>query len=278
MHTVAIVGAGEVGALVARGLAQRDVAREIVVIDAASTAASGKALDIQQSGPVERFATRLRGAGDLSSAAAASVIVLADAIGEGEWRGEAGLATVRRLAAANAGAALVFAGARQRDLMQLTVGELRVRRDRVAGSAPAAFESAARAFVGLEAQASPKDVSLRVLGCETEWVLAWSTASIAGEAATAALTPPQLSSVERRIRASWPPGSYALASAATEIVVEILRGGHRRTTVFAALDGEWGVRRAVAAVPARLGPGGVAMLYPPALSVREVVTLERSLA
>ena len=60
MHTVAIIGAGELGGALARTLATRDAVSRIVLVDEAGNVAAGKALDIRQTGPVESVRHRGR--------------------------------------------------------------------------------------------------------------------------------------------------------------------------------------------------------------------------
>ena len=78
MKRVAIVGAGEIGAAVARALAEREVVREVTLINQSSLVASGKALDILQSGPLEGSDTRVIGAPDLDAVVGTDVVVIAD--------------------------------------------------------------------------------------------------------------------------------------------------------------------------------------------------------
>ncbi len=73
VSTVAIIGAGPIGASIAHTLARRARVRNVRLIDAASSVAVGKALDIKQSGPVEGFDTRVSGDGNVLAAAGASV-------------------------------------------------------------------------------------------------------------------------------------------------------------------------------------------------------------
>src|SRR5262245_60345523 len=96
MQTIAILGAGELGGLIARTLAVSDVARQIVLIDKAGSVAAGKALDIFQSGPVEVFRTRLTGTSEPAQRAA-DVVVIADEHGGREHAGDAALGWLRRV-------------------------------------------------------------------------------------------------------------------------------------------------------------------------------------
>ena len=71
MIDVAILGAGELGGALAHVLARRGIVRTIQLIDPAGQVAAGKALDIMQAGPVERFSTPVAGGTDITRAAAA---------------------------------------------------------------------------------------------------------------------------------------------------------------------------------------------------------------
>ncbi len=62
MSVVAIIGAGTLGASLAHTIAVRDRIGEVRLIDTELAIATGKALDILQSAPVERFATRVTAA------------------------------------------------------------------------------------------------------------------------------------------------------------------------------------------------------------------------
>ena len=52
---VAVVGAGNVGATAAQRLAEKNLARTVVMIDVVEGVPQGKALDQWQSGPIEGF-------------------------------------------------------------------------------------------------------------------------------------------------------------------------------------------------------------------------------
>ena len=99
MATVAVFGAGDIGAACAQALASRDCARRIVLIDSAASASTGKALDIQQMGPIDGFHTRLDGTDDPSRATGCAICVVAYRFGKTavEWQGDEGLAMLARL-------------------------------------------------------------------------------------------------------------------------------------------------------------------------------------
>src|SRR6266851_8038860 len=136
MTDVAIIGAGEVGSLLALVLARRDAVAEIRLIDESGRVAAGKALDITQAAPIEQFATRVSGATDISIAAGAAVVVLADRAMGGEWQGEDALMLLKRLNQLISGAVLLGAGPACRELIERGARELHIPRARLLGSAP----------------------------------------------------------------------------------------------------------------------------------------------
>ena len=93
MTSVAVIGAGDVGGAVAQALATRDRVSRVLLVDAAANVAAGKALDIQQSGAVSGFHTRLEGTDDLTRAMGAAACVIADRHGQpsAEWIGDDGV-------------------------------------------------------------------------------------------------------------------------------------------------------------------------------------------
>jgi threonine dehydrogenase-like Zn-dependent dehydrogenase len=70
-------GAGNVGATVARSIAQRELA-DVVVVDIADTKAAGVALDLYESCPIEGSASRVIGVGtkDFAESANSDVVVI----------------------------------------------------------------------------------------------------------------------------------------------------------------------------------------------------------
>lgn len=270
MQTVAILGAGELGGAVARSLAAADVARQVVLVDKTASVASGKALDILQSGPIEGFHTRLSGSSE-PAVSGASVVILADEHGGREHTGDAAIALLRRALERSPRAVVVAAGATQLATLE-DARELAVPSSRLIGSAPLAAQSIACALTAMELDASAADVSMAVVGVPPAWVIAWADATLAGSPLTPLLTPPQTLRIEARVRARWPPGVNALAASATAVVRAIDSGSHRRLTCFVARDGAY-ERRPFAALPVTLGPGGVVEVHVPPLSARERVAL-----
>src|SRR5262245_1077482 len=130
MTAVAILGAGELGSSVAQALAARDRVSRIAIVDSNVNVAAGKALDIQQSGAVDGFHTRLSGTDDLGAVVGCAACVVADRVGQQpqEWDADSGLGTIDRVLQYSSGAPVVFAGAAHAPLMLRAVRELHASR------------------------------------------------------------------------------------------------------------------------------------------------------
>lgn len=278
MRAVAILGSSDLGGALAHLLAVRDVAREIRLIDDATSVAAGKALDISQAAPIEGFATRVTSTSDLASAGDVAVIVIADRASGGEWAGPDGLMLVRRLGQIAPRVPIVCAGAAARDLIERGVRDERIDRARLFGSAPAALVAATRAIVALAADASPADVALAVLGVPpAQIVIAWQDATIGGFAATRLLDEPARRRLDARLPHLWPLGPYALAAAAAQTVEVMLTGSPRLLCCFVAPDDGGGMRTRAAALPVRVGASGLERVVLPPLSVYERVQLDNAM-
>jgi malate dehydrogenase len=280
VSTIAILGAGDIGGALARQLAAIDLVTRIVLIDDLANIAAGKALDVAQSSPVDRYHTAMAGTADVAAVVGAAAVVIADTAAQPvtEWRDEGGLALIRRIAGLNQQAPIVCAGAVQASLIERGVNELGISRLRLFGSAPEGLRSAVMAIVALEANAAPTDVSLSVLGrAPNQIIVPWDEAAIAGRSATQVLNAAQLARLDARIARLWPPAPYTLASAATRIVRTALSRTPRIHTALVAVTRDEGVPGRSAMMPITLQPSGIATLVPPALSTRDRVRFETTM-
>lgn len=325
MAGVVILGAGELGGVLAHKLAARDRVRSVCFVDAAKGVAAAKALDIRQAGAIERFGTRVT-AGTLDAVVGAGVVVVADPAGPPERGGFETTAPARAAEATNpvgpperdgfettdaparaaevaapaappdrdegndpawawmerifrlAGSApIVCAGAAGGRLVARSVRELGICRTRVVGSAPEALIASLRAVIALEADVSPAQVAVQVVGAlPAHPVVAWSSASIGGCPLDGRLSPPALARLRRRFDRLWPPGPYALASSAARVVEAVAAGASRRTfTCFVA--GDSGGLASAPAVAVTLHRSGVGEVVVPHLSPAERVQLDNAL-
>lgn len=280
MSTVVILGAGDLGGALARHLAAGGAVSRIALVDDLGSVAAGKALDVSQAGPVDRYTTALSGGSDVSTVVGASVVVFADRAGAtpAEWSDQAGLALLKRVAGLNQVAPLLCAGAMQAGLVERGVSELGVSRMRLLGSAPEALRAAVVMAVALEAGAAPQDVSLSVVGRPPHAVIVpWEAAAIGGRLATCVLSAAQLARLDARVARLWPPGPITLAAAAARMIHTALARTGRTHMATVALTKEEGTPGRAAMLPVTLDPAGISQLVAPSLSSRDRVRLDTTL-
>ena len=278
MDRVVVVGAGELGGLVAHALARRAVAGEICLIDDKGRVAEGKALDIMQAAPVEGFSATVTGSTDVTLAGGATVVVLADQSGGPEFQGDAALALVKRVRDFSPKSLVVCAGATQRDVVERGARELHVPRARIVGSAPEALVSGVRAIVAVELRRSPRDVALTAAGVPPDNVVVpWEDASVGGFGLRRLISEPVQRKLEAAIARVWPPGPHALASAAAKVIDTMLGRSERVVTCFIAPDDAAGQRTRAAALPVRLNRSGLLEVVMPELNARDRVRLDNAM-
>jgi malate dehydrogenase len=279
VRSIVIIGAGELGGAVARQVAAADVTSRIVIVDDAGRVAEGKALDIRQSAPVDGYTTHVEGTTDESAVVGADIVIIADRFtNNAEWSDDAGVALVRRVMYIHPKAVVLCAGARQMDVIERAVREGGVSRQRLFGSAPEALRSAVISMTALEADCSPTEVSLTVVGRPpSEMIVPWGDASIGGRRATDVLSPPAISRLDARLSRLWPPGPMTLASAATRLLREAVTRGRRSVCAFVAVAREEGGHGRVGMLPVIVTPAGIASVVAPTLSTRDRVRLETAL-
>jgi malate dehydrogenase len=278
MRDVAIIGAGEMGGALAHVLARGNAVRSIRLIDEAGRVAEGKALDITQAAPIERFATDVSGSADIGVASDASIVVIADRAKGAEWQGDDAFLLLRQLHAMASGAIVVCAGASHREIVERGTRELQMARTRIFGSAPEALRAGARALVALECGASPRDVALAVLGIPpAQIVVSWEDATVSGLSVVRLLDDATRRRLNARILSLWPPGPHALAASAAQAIETMLGRSRRLSCSFVGPDDSGGRRTRAAALPVRLDERGIAEIIMPPLGIAERVALDNAM-
>jgi malate/lactate dehydrogenase len=276
MSVAAIFGAGPIGGAVAHRLAELGVVREIRWIDENVAAASGKALDIAQAGPIGRFDTRLTATSDGLAAAGARVIVFADAFSGAEWRDEAGVEQMTRLTRAGTDATFVFAGPNQTPVMEAAARTLNVPANRLVGTAASALVGAVQAITAIELDLS--SVQVAVVGRAPAFVIGWSSATAGGSFLIDRIPAHRLLAISGAMSRLWPPGPLAIGSATARIVASLVHGSrlmHQATTIVSDL---LGAKNAAVLLPLVLGHGRVLSHHLPSLSPQERTDLSNAIA
>jgi malate dehydrogenase len=249
-QTIAVIGAGELGATLARRLAAGEVFRRVLLLDTDVGKAKGKALDILQSGPVEGFDTLVEG-GALEPLGAVDAVVLADppALDPGRLPSEAAEILDRARGALGHGPLVVAGG--HPSLVELAV-ERGFARDRVIGSAPVAITSAVRRELALALDGRARDVAAIVIGRPPGQLVLPRGTALLGGLPIERLSPSAARVALARVAGRW-PGPTALAAAAVRVLRALGSADPSLLPVLVVLAGEYGHRGRALAVPARLG-------------------------
>jgi malate dehydrogenase len=255
MKAIAILGAGELGATLARLLAEAQISRRVVLVDADEGRARGKALDLLQSGPVEGYDTLVEGQSGLVASDAPDIVVVADPPELLDVSDEAARIYGRGLAPLVGPGLLIVAGAFGPAIVEAAVDK-GLPRERAAGSAPLAWASVLRRALAEELRARARDVSLTVLGLPpAHLVLPQRAATVGGvpvDVVSAVATRRALESVRRRFL-----GPVALATAAAHVLSALATRSRAQLPVFVRLNGEYGHRGVALATPVQLAVGRI---------------------
>jgi malate dehydrogenase len=272
MSTVVILGAGEHGATLARRLAGRELARRIVLVDSDEGKARGKALDILQSGPVDRFDTRVDGSSDAGLIDQPDILVVADApeLTDGPGAAE----RLAQLVAKAKPRLVVVAGARPAASVDaiLATG---FAGDRVVGSAPVAVASAIRRRLAAALDVEASAVCLALLGLPPDVIVVPHASAAAGGVPIEQLRPAALRQAVQEVGGRT-PGPVALAAAAVHVMAALISPRLSVLPVLARGDAAFGLGRATIALPRRLGGWRVGETLEVALEPYERVALENA--
>jgi malate dehydrogenase len=294
---VAILGAGNVGGTLAQRVAEADLADELVLIDIIDGLPQGKALDIQESGPILGFSTLVKGSTNLDDLQGAAIIVetaglarkpgmsRSDLLGKNAAILQAHAEAVRR----GAPNAVVLVVTNPVDVM--TDWFRRVAHlppARVFGESGTLDTARFRTFVALELGVSAEDVTGFVLGTHGDTMVPILSLTSVGGVPLAGLLPPErLRAIVERTKKGGgevvdllKTGSayYAPSAAQLELVRAVAHNDHRLLPVTAHLSGEYGLRDLYLGVPVVLGRSGVERIIEVRLQPDERAAFEQSAA
>src|ERR1035437_8562786 len=76
LNKITVVGAGNVGATAAQRIAEKELARTVVMVDVAEGIPQGKSLDQWESAPIELFDSRVIGSNGYDESAGSDIVVI----------------------------------------------------------------------------------------------------------------------------------------------------------------------------------------------------------
>ena len=297
MNRITVVGAGHVGATTAQRIAERELAREVVLVDIVEGMPQGKALDQWESAPVEGFDTRLIGAQDYGPTAGSGIYVVTAGLARKPGMSRDDLVqknaqiigAVSEQIAEHSPEAIIVMVTNPLDVMAwVAMATTGFPRERVIGMAGVLDTARFRSFIALELDVSVEDVQALVLGGHGDSMVPLvSTVSVGGIPLTELLEEERIEALVERTRKGGGEivgllgtGSayYAPSAAAVQMVESIVRDRRRVLPAAAWLEGEFGLEGLFLGVPCKIGAGGLEQILEVSLTDAEREALNASAA
>jgi malate dehydrogenase len=288
-------GAGNVGATVARSIAEKELA-DVVIIDIADQKAAGVALDIYETCPIIGSDSRVIGGGTWEAAAGSDVVVITSGKPRKPGMSRDDLVkdnfAIMQSIAPNlvqyCPDAIVVPVANPLDAMCQALFKLtKFPRERVIGMAGVLDSARMSTFIAMELNVSVENVTSFVLGGHGDTMVPLPRFStVAGIPITELLSKEKIDAISTRTAnggaeitkmvgtSAW----YAPGQAAAEMVEAILKDKKKILPCSVYLQGEYGINGLFVGVPCKLGARGVEQIIEIKLTAEEDAALKKSAA
>jgi len=292
-HKVTVVGAGNVGATAAQRIVEKQLA-DVVLVDIVEGLPQGKALDIMESAPVERFDARMTGSNSYDATAGSQIVVITAGIPRKPGMSRDDLVAtnekivaevVRKVLPGSPEAILIVVSNPLDAMCEVARRVSKLPRERVFGMAGVLDSARMRWFLADALGVSVENTHAFVLGGHGDTMVPLPRYStVAGIPVTELLPKEKLDAIVQRTRdggieivnllktSAW----YAPASAVVEMVDAIVRDKKKVLPCAVYLQGEYGMRDVYLGVPVRLGRGGAERIVEISLRDDEKAALEKS--
>ena len=271
---VTVVGAGNVGATCAQELARRDYA-DVVLVDIKEGLPQGKALDIDQAGPVLGYEPRVVGTNGYDETAGSQVVVITAGLPRQPGMSRDDLVTTNekivksvteQVVGASPDAILIVVSNPLDAMCHVAKDASGWPKERVFGMAGILDTARFSTFIAHETGMSVKDVTAMVLGGHGDQMVPVVSATTVGGIPLRQLVAEDRiqAMVERTAKgggeivnllgtSAW----YAPGAAAAQMVDSIMLDEKRVLPCTAYLEGEYGIDGLYMGVPVKLGAGGI---------------------
>jgi malate dehydrogenase len=286
-------GAGNVGATVARGVAEKQLA-DVVVIDIADQKATGVALDILEACPVYGSDARVMGTGDYAESANSDIVVITSGVPRKPGMSRDDLLNVNykimqqvtEQVVKYSPNCIIIPVSNPLDAMAQAVLKLsKFPRERVIGMAGVLDSARMRAFIAKELNVSVENVHAFVLGGHGDTMVPLPRYStVAGIPITDLMDKATIDRISARTAgggleitqlvgtSAW----YAPGASVVEMVEAILLDKKKILPCSVFLQGEYGVRDLFVGVPCKLGARGVEKIIEIKLTPDEDAAFKKS--
>jgi len=295
VNLITVVGAGNVGATTAQRVAEKELARRVVMVDVVEGIPQGKGLDQWQSAPIEGFDSRVIGSNGYDETAGSDIVIITAGIARkpGMSRDDllntnAGIVkSVSEEVARTSPNAIVIVVSNPLDVMCYVAKKVTgFPRERVLGMAGVLDTARYRAFLAEAMDVSVRDIQAMVLGGHGDTMVPLiSYTSVSGIPVTQLLDRKTLDEIVDRTRNGGAEivkhlktGSayYAPSSGAVQMAEAIVKDQKRILPCAAWLEGEYGMSGLFLGVPVKIGRGGMEKVIEVELTSKERVDLGKS--
>ena len=272
---IAVVGAGNVGATIARLVAERELGN-VVLLDVLEGVARGKALDLTEAAPVLGYHASIIGGKDYAALAQSDVVVVTAGFPRmpGMSRDdllEKNAAIIREVADGirkHAPDAIVLMVTNPLDVMCQVMQEATGKPHReVFGMAGVLDAARFAAFIAMELEISPDDISAMVLGGHGDSMVPLPRYTTVAGVPVTQLLPKEL--IEQLVQRTRNGGAeivtllqkgsafYAPAASAFKMLECVVRDKKRLLPASVYATGEYGINDVYVGLPVVIGPMGV---------------------
>jgi malate dehydrogenase len=295
VNKITVVGAGNVGATAAQRIAEKELARTVVMVDVAEGIPQGKGLDQWQSAPIEGFDSRVIGTNGYDETEMSDIVVITAGIARKPGMSRDDLLNTNAGIVKSVGEnirrsspnAIVIVVSNPLDVMCWVAKEATAfPRERVIGMAGVLDTGRYRAFLASALNVSVRDIQAMVLGGHGDTMVPLiSYTSVSGIPITQLMDKSELDAIVDRTRSGGAEivkhlktGSayYAPSSGAVQMVEAIVRDQKRILPCSAWLEGEYGMKGLFLGVPVKLGRKGMEKVIEVKLTDDERAALEKS--
>jgi malate dehydrogenase len=295
VNKITVVGAGNVGATAAQRIAEKELARTVVMVDVADGIPQGKGLDQWESAPIELFDSRVVGTTGYDETQDSDVVVITAGIARkpGMSRDDllntnAGIVkAVSEQVKATSPNAIIIVVSNPLDVMCYVAKAVSgFPRERVIGMAGVLDTARYRSFLAMELDVSVRDIQAMVLGGHGDTMVPLiSYTTVSGIPITQLMAKDKLDAIVDRARNGGAEivkllktGSayYAPSAGAVQMVEAIVRDQKRILPCSAWLEGEYGMTGLFLGVPVKLGRNGIEQIIEVSLTADEQAALAKS--
>jgi malate dehydrogenase len=295
VNKITVVGAGNVGATTAQRLAEKELAREVVLVDIVEGVPQGKGLDQWESAPIEGFDYRVIGTNGYGAAEDSELFIVTAGIArkpgmsrEDLLRTNVDIVKSVAVEIRNCSPkAIVIVVSNPLDTMCYVMKEvLGAPRERVLGMAGVLDTARYRSFLAEALDVSVEDIQAMVLGGHGDTMVPLvSYTTVAGIPITQLM---KADEIERHVQRARTGGAeivaflktgsayYAPSSAAVQMAEAIVKDKKRILPCSAWLQGEYGLEGVFLGVPCKIGARGLEAIIEIEMNPAERAALVKS--